>query len=59
MGRASYLFEFRWGESANITFLQSHMGANITKRPQPWVTNINTVDVHFGDFLALSKVRGC
>ncbi len=47
-----------WGESANIAFLQSHMGANITKRPQPWVTNISTADVHSGDFLALSKVRG-
>jgi hypothetical protein len=47
-----------WGESANIAFLESHMGANITKRPQPWVTNISTADVHSGDFLALSKVRG-
>ncbi len=47
-----------WGENANIAFIQSHMGANITKCPQPWVTNINIVDVHYGDFLALSKVRG-
>jgi hypothetical protein len=34
------------------------MGANIIKCPQPWVTNISTTDVHSGDFLALSKVRG-
>ncbi len=36
-----------WGESVNIAFFQSHVGANIT-----------IAYVHFCDFLALSKVRG-
>jgi hypothetical protein len=47
-----------WGDNANIAFFQSHMGANITKHPQSWDTNISTTNVHYGDFLALSKVRG-
>ncbi|KAK6149301.1 hypothetical protein DH2020_016826 [Rehmannia glutinosa] len=47
-----------WGENANLAFLKKHMGANFEERPQPWVTNITVDDVHSGDFLALSKIRG-
>ncbi|KAI3912332.1 hypothetical protein MKW98_023201 [Papaver atlanticum] len=32
-----------WGESSNLAFLEKHMGASFSVRPQPWVTNI-TVD---------------
>jgi hypothetical protein len=31
-----------WGEGSNIAFLQSHMGVEFSKRPQPWVTDVNT-----------------
>ncbi|KAL5717860.1 hypothetical protein ACHQM5_010818 [Ranunculus cassubicifolius] len=47
-----------WGESSNLAFLKKHMGANFDERPQPWVTNITIEDVHSGDFLAISKIRG-
>ncbi|XP_019249828.1 PREDICTED: uncharacterized protein LOC109228993 isoform X2 [Nicotiana attenuata] len=47
-----------WGENSNIGFLKKHMGASFEKRPQPWVTNFTTDDIHSGDFLALSKIRG-
>ncbi len=47
-----------WGEGSNIAFLQSHMGIEFSKRPQPWVTDVNTAEIHSGDFLALSKIRG-
>ncbi|KAF3453489.1 hypothetical protein FNV43_RR03929 [Rhamnella rubrinervis] len=47
-----------WGENSNIEFLKKHMGASFNQRPQPWVTNINPDDVHSGDFLAISKIRG-
>lgn len=48
-----------WGENSNIGFLKKHMGTSFEKRPQPWVTNLtNTDDIHSGDFLALSKIRG-
>ncbi|KAL5761949.1 hypothetical protein ACOSP7_018213 [Xanthoceras sorbifolium] len=47
-----------WGQSANIAFLKKHMGANFEKRPQPWRATINPEDVHSGDFLAVSKIRG-
>ncbi|WCJ32902.1 hypothetical protein M5689_014298 [Euphorbia peplus] len=47
-----------WGEKSNIGFLEKHMGANFEIRPQPWVTNISTDDIHSGDFLAISKIRG-
>ncbi|KAI4321945.1 hypothetical protein MLD38_035267 [Melastoma candidum] len=47
-----------WGENANIGFLKKHMGANFEKRPQPWVTNVTVDDIHSGDFLAISKIRG-
>ncbi|KAJ4980835.1 hypothetical protein NE237_031672 [Protea cynaroides] len=33
----------------------SELGEN---RPQSWVTNINVDDIHSGDFLAISKIRG-
>ncbi|PQQ16740.1 uncharacterized protein Pyn_25491 [Prunus yedoensis var. nudiflora] len=47
-----------WGENSNIGFLKKHMGASFDQRPQPWVTNINVDDIHSGDFLAISKIRG-
>ncbi|XP_056167555.1 uncharacterized protein LOC130138202 [Syzygium oleosum] len=47
-----------WGENSNIAFLEKHMGASFEERPKPWVTNISTDDIHSGDFLAISKIRG-
>ncbi|XP_031492452.1 uncharacterized protein LOC116259010 [Nymphaea colorata] len=47
-----------WGQNANLEFLKKHMGATFEKRPQPWITNIRPEDVHSGDFLAVSKIRG-
>ncbi|KAL8237716.1 hypothetical protein R6Q59_018797 [Mikania micrantha] len=47
-----------WGESSNLAFLKKHMGANFEARPEPWVTNITQDDIHSGDFLAISKIRG-
>ncbi|KAL0688607.1 hypothetical protein Bca4012_088284 [Brassica carinata] len=47
-----------WGENSNIAFLEKHMGANFYARPQPWVTNITTDEIHSGDMLAISKIRG-
>ncbi|KAF5461087.1 hypothetical protein F2P56_020910 [Juglans regia] len=47
-----------WGENSNIGFLKKHMGASFEQRPQPWVTNISVDDIHSGDFLAISKIRG-
>lgn len=47
-----------WGETSNIAFLEKHMGASFEQRPQPWVTNMSTEDIHSGDFLAISKIRG-
>uniref|UniRef100_A0A0E0QJ75 Uncharacterized protein n=1 Tax=Oryza rufipogon TaxID=4529 RepID=A0A0E0QJ75_ORYRU len=47
-----------WGQDANLAFLQKHMGASFEKRTQPWSANIRKEDVHSGDFLALSKIRG-
>uniref|UniRef100_M8B742 Uncharacterized protein n=1 Tax=Aegilops tauschii TaxID=37682 RepID=M8B742_AEGTA len=47
-----------WGQDANLAFLQKHMGASFNKRSQPWAANIRKEDVHSGDFLALSKIRG-
>ncbi|XP_057861983.1 uncharacterized protein LOC131070448 [Cryptomeria japonica] len=47
-----------WGQNANIAFLKNHMGASFKHRPQPWIANISTDDIHSGDFLALSKIRG-
>ncbi|KFK29208.1 hypothetical protein AALP_AA7G103200 [Arabis alpina] len=47
-----------WGENSNIAFLEKHMGANFYARPQPWVTNITTDEIHSGDLLAISKIRG-
>ncbi|XP_068652476.1 uncharacterized protein [Aristolochia californica] len=47
-----------WGQSANLAFLEKHMGATFEKRPQPWRATINVEDVHSGDFLAVSKIRG-
>lgn len=47
-----------WGENSNLGFLEKHMGASFVQRPQPWVTNISVDDIHSGDFLAISKIRG-
>ncbi|KAH7674589.1 hypothetical protein IHE45_08G084200 [Dioscorea alata] len=47
-----------WGQKANIAFLEKHMGASFEKRNQPWHINIKPEDVHSGDFLAVSKIRG-
>lgn len=47
-----------WGENSNIGFLKKHMGASFEQRPQPLVTNVSIDDIHSGDFLALSKIRG-
>ncbi|KAL2245322.1 uncharacterized protein LOC105174849 [Sesamum indicum] len=47
-----------WGQNANLAFLEKHMGASFEERPQPWVTNITVDDIHSGDFLVLSKIRG-
>lgn len=47
-----------WGQSANIAFLKKHMQASFEHRPKPWVSNINQSDIHSGDFLAISKIRG-
>ncbi|OAY77520.1 hypothetical protein ACMD2_21617 [Ananas comosus] len=48
----------QWGENKNLAFLKKHMGATFEERPQPWVSEINADDLHSGDFLALSKIRG-
>ncbi|KAF8023769.1 hypothetical protein BT93_F1075 [Corymbia citriodora subsp. variegata] len=47
-----------WEEKSNIGFLKKHMGASFEQCPQPWVTNISIDDIHSGDFLAISKIRG-
>ncbi|XP_012070792.1 uncharacterized protein LOC105632935 [Jatropha curcas] len=47
-----------WGENSNIAFLEKRMGATFEPRPQPWVSNISIDDIHSGDFLAISKIRG-
>nr|CAD1825265.1 unnamed protein product [Ananas comosus var. bracteatus] len=47
-----------WGQNANLAFLEKHMGATFKKRSQPPITNINVEDIHSGDFLAVSKIRG-
>ncbi|KAJ7524596.1 hypothetical protein O6H91_17G037100 [Diphasiastrum complanatum] len=47
-----------WGQSSNIAFLERHMGATFTKRTPPYVANISVNDIHSGDFLVLSKIRG-
>ncbi|XP_077221357.1 uncharacterized protein LOC143855078 [Tasmannia lanceolata] len=47
-----------WGENSNLAFLKNHMGATFEQRPQPWISNISVVDIHSGDFLVISKIRG-
>ncbi|XP_071698481.1 uncharacterized protein [Rutidosis leptorrhynchoides] len=47
-----------WGENSNLAFLRKHMGANFVERTGPLVTNITEDDIHSGDFLAISKIRG-
>ncbi|KAL3036903.1 hypothetical protein AAZX31_01G035400 [Glycine max] len=47
-----------WGQNANLDFLKKHMGATFEKRNQPWRATIDPADVHSGDFLAVSKIRG-
>ncbi|XP_078436715.1 uncharacterized protein LOC144707470 [Wolffia australiana] len=48
----------KWGENSNLAFLEKHMGASFKVRPQPWVTNVSVDDIHSGDLLLLSKIRG-
>ncbi|KAI7757279.1 hypothetical protein M8C21_019190, partial [Ambrosia artemisiifolia] len=36
----------------------NHMGATFETRPKPWRATIDPNDVHSGDFLAVSKIRG-
>ncbi|CAK9317701.1 unnamed protein product [Citrullus colocynthis] len=47
-----------WGEESNIKFLEKEMGTTFKQRPHPWPTKLNVDDIHSGDFLALSKIRG-
>ncbi|MQL83100.1 hypothetical protein Taro_015577 [Colocasia esculenta] len=47
-----------WGQNANLAFLKKNMGASFERRPQPWRANISLSDIHSGDFLAISKIRG-
>jgi hypothetical protein len=47
-----------WGENANLNFLKKHMGATFKERSKPWVSEINSDDIHSGDFLVLSKIHG-
>lgn len=47
-----------WGENSNLAFLKKHMGATFEERPKPWVSELNVDDIHSGDFLVLSKIRG-
>ncbi|KAF2288748.1 hypothetical protein GH714_012222 [Hevea brasiliensis] len=47
-----------WGENSNIGFLEKRMGATFEQRPKPWVTNVSADDIHSGDLLAISKIRG-
>uniref|UniRef100_A0A0D9YG07 Uncharacterized protein n=1 Tax=Oryza glumipatula TaxID=40148 RepID=A0A0D9YG07_9ORYZ len=48
----------QWGENSNLAFLKKHMGATFEERPKPWVSELNVDDIHSGDFLVLSKIRG-
>ncbi|KAF2285793.1 hypothetical protein GH714_007806 [Hevea brasiliensis] len=57
-GMSSPYLQIPHGENSNIRFLEKRMGATFEQRPQPWVTNISTNDIHSGDFLAISKIRG-
>ncbi|MQM02505.1 hypothetical protein Taro_035277 [Colocasia esculenta] len=47
-----------WGENSNLAFLKKHMHASFEQRPQPWFTNVTVEDLHSGDLLVLSKIRG-
>lgn len=47
-----------WGQKSNLEFLKKHMGATFERRIQPWRATIDPADVHSGDFLAVSKIRG-
>ncbi|PWA97055.1 hypothetical protein CTI12_AA033010 [Artemisia annua] len=48
----------KYGQNANLAFLKDHMGATFETRSQPWTATIDPNDVHSGDFLAVSKIRG-
>ncbi|KAF9594589.1 hypothetical protein IFM89_034211, partial [Coptis chinensis] len=45
-----------WEEPAKLEY--KHMGASFEKLAKPWITMINPDNVHSGDFLAVSKIRG-
>lgn len=47
-----------WGENSNIGFLKKHMDAKFDQRPQPWAKNISVDDIHSGDLIVISKIRG-
>ncbi|THU50754.1 hypothetical protein C4D60_Mb06t23640 [Musa balbisiana] len=47
-----------WVESSNLAFLKKHMGATFEGCPQPWISSTNVNDIHSGDFLVISKIRG-
>ena len=42
----------------NTAWGEKHMGATFEERPKPWVSELNPDDIHSGDFLVLSKIRG-
>ncbi|KAF9592184.1 hypothetical protein IFM89_012678 [Coptis chinensis] len=43
---------------ADLKKKEKHMGASFEKLDKPWITMINPYNVHYGDFLAVSKIRG-
>ncbi|XP_075506873.1 uncharacterized protein LOC142543465 [Primulina tabacum] len=47
-----------WGQNANLAFLKKHMQASFERRHQLSRATIDPEDVHSGDFLAVSKIRG-
>ncbi|KAG6498092.1 hypothetical protein ZIOFF_046001 [Zingiber officinale] len=47
-----------WGQNANLAFLEKHMDATFEQRSQPHQATIRVEDIHSGDFLAVSKIRG-
>ncbi|XP_042474189.1 uncharacterized protein LOC122056338 isoform X2 [Zingiber officinale] len=47
-----------WGQNANLAFLEKHMDATFEKRSQPHQATVRVEDIHSGDFLAVSKIRG-
>eukprot|EP00850_Spirogloea_muscicola_P018116 SM000162S02394 [mRNA] locus=s162:280670:283014:- [translate_table: standard] len=46
------------GEAANMAFLKRRMGAEFVPVRAPYHVNVSEADIHSGDFLVLSKLRG-